>query len=167
MGIPINGTITQFQNKLFKKGFKIHPLNSIVPSGTRSFSGYFIGKECSLAVYYNKNTQKVYACRVLIYHYTEEQQSQSYTDLKNMLTEKYDSSYTVYKEDKAFPMEDLAETGDKWNVTETIEDDGFPGIAFPGDIVLWKFIDDRYTIMIDYQDGRNSYLNVENLKNDL
>ena len=62
MGIPLNGTITQFQNKLKAKGVDVNPsLNKFIPTGGRAFKGVFSGNDATIFVYYDEKTKKVMA----------------------------------------------------------------------------------------------------------
>lgn len=166
LGIPINGTINQFQNELFNKGFKISPDNKKVGNGKRLYVGYFANERCNLAIHYNKKTKDVYECRVLLHNSTREEQSQSYTDLKNSLTAKYDSSTIVFKEDVKLQIKDMDETGDKWMVKgeEMETPEGLKWLSpvmydIPGNITLWKILDNKHTIVINYQDSQNNNKN--------
>ncbi|MBO5272415.1 MAG: hypothetical protein J6B30_06335 [Muribaculaceae bacterium] len=54
MGIPINGSITNFQNKLIAKGFKYDKAGSMaLETPTRIFKGQFAGETAQLFVYYD------------------------------------------------------------------------------------------------------------------
>ena len=66
MGIPLNGTIANFQSKLLKKGCRIMKDNSSYPVGIRGFEGVFAGDKADIFVYYNPKTQIVYQARVAI-----------------------------------------------------------------------------------------------------
>ena len=45
-GIPLNGSIEQFQKKLVAKGFRLNTkMSKMLPVGTRSFVGTFAGKK--------------------------------------------------------------------------------------------------------------------------
>jgi len=66
MGIPLNGTIANFQSKLLKKGCRIMKDNSRYPVGIRGFNGVFAGDKADIFVYYNPKTQIVYQARVAI-----------------------------------------------------------------------------------------------------
>ena len=66
MGIPLNGTIANFQSKLLKKGCRIMKNNSRYPVGIRGFNGVFAGDKADIFVYYNPKTQIVYQARVAI-----------------------------------------------------------------------------------------------------
>lgn len=53
MGIPLDGTIANFQSKLLNKGCHIMKYNSRIPVGIRGYDGIFAGKQAAIFVYYN------------------------------------------------------------------------------------------------------------------
>ena len=64
-GIPLNGSIEQFQKKLVAKGFRLNTkMSKMLPVGTRSFVGTFAGKKGNIAVYYDSETKNVYGAKV-------------------------------------------------------------------------------------------------------
>lgn len=67
-GIPIDGTIASFQNKLATKGFTLNAAESKkAPAGERVFSGKFNGYLADVSVFYNRKTNLVYEVEVSIY----------------------------------------------------------------------------------------------------
>ena len=66
MGIPLDGTITQFQAKLIKKGFHISKLSKALDKGIRAYNGRFSGRKVVVATYYNPKSKNVYAVRVML-----------------------------------------------------------------------------------------------------
>ena len=67
MGIPIDGSITNFQNKLIAKGFKYDKVGSQNIEGpTRIFKGQFAGESSQLFVYYDRDQKFVYSVGVCI-----------------------------------------------------------------------------------------------------
>lgn len=90
-GIPLTGTINQFQTKLQAKGYVINKnINSILPVGTRSFNGTFIGKKANIAVYYDPNSKNVYAAKAYFTDMTEEKVKEEFETIKEMLSIKYE-----------------------------------------------------------------------------
>lgn len=90
MGIPITGTITNFQSKLIAKGCTLLKGNSQLPVGTRLFKGVFTGKQCDICVYYNYKTNQVY--KVGVVFDGNESLSDVHDDfdsLKDLLKKKY------------------------------------------------------------------------------
>ena len=55
MGIPLDGTINQFQSKLTAKGIRVDvALNKNIGVGARAFKGTFSGKDAQVFVYYDE-----------------------------------------------------------------------------------------------------------------
>lgn len=92
MGIPLNGTITQFQSKLQGKGFIPNTrLNPHIAVGTRAFTGgTFIGKKAEVGVYYDAGTKIVYGAKAYFEDYTEDSAKEEIEYLKNLLQQKYE-----------------------------------------------------------------------------
>lgn len=90
MGIPINGSITNFQNKLIAKGFKYDKATSKAIEGpTRYYDGQFAGETAQLIVYYNRDQKFVYRVKVVIERSSEEQIKTLMNSFRNQLVEKY------------------------------------------------------------------------------
>ncbi len=71
-GIPLAGTIEQFQKKLVAKGFHVQAmLNRQLPVGTRLFKGVFAGKTGNVAVYYDVGAKVVYGTKSLLFSFTK------------------------------------------------------------------------------------------------
>lgn len=67
MGIPLNGTIDNFQAKLSAKGVYVdHAANKTMGIGCRVFKGMFSGKKANIYVYYNDRTKIVYRAKAVI-----------------------------------------------------------------------------------------------------
>lgn len=65
LGMPIDGSITEFQSKLTSKGFKHNVAASKnTPAGERIFSGAIQGHKANLSVFYNRKTCKVYEVKI-------------------------------------------------------------------------------------------------------
>ncbi len=90
MGIPLDGTITQFQAKLAKKGVTHDVAGSKnLSPGCRGFKGTFSGKKANIYVYYDTTSKVVYRAKAVI-DYTEESISTGdYDYFVRMLSEKY------------------------------------------------------------------------------
>lgn len=90
MGIPLNGTIANFQSKLLKKGCRIMKNNSRYPVGIRGFNGVFAGDKADIFVYYNPKTQIVYQARVAIdCDGDKEEANNLFNRYKDLLYKKY------------------------------------------------------------------------------
>ena len=92
MGIPINGSITNFQNKLIAKGFKYDQSGSkALETPTRIYKGLFAGETAQLFVYYDRDQKFVYRVKVVIECATEERASFKMGVFRNQLIEKYNT----------------------------------------------------------------------------
>lgn len=61
LDIPINGSLSSFQNKLANKGFKYNQTESrIAPYGERVFTGVLNGHKARISVFYDRKTKNVY-----------------------------------------------------------------------------------------------------------
>ena len=90
MGIPLDGTITQFQAKLAKKGVAHDVAGSkILPPGCRGFNGTFSGKKANIYVYYDTTSKVVYRAKAVIDYSDKSLCSSDYDYFVSMLSEKY------------------------------------------------------------------------------
>lgn len=105
MGIPITGTITQFQNKLAAKGIKYNqPMSARLDAGTRGFNGTFAGNKVTIFVYYDIRSKIVYRVKSVI------------EDRRDVLAE----SEHVHREvDRCDRKEDKRDGGDDAGAGET------------------------------------------------
>ena len=93
-GIPLNGTITQFQQKLLAKGYTVNSkMNSVLPVGTRSFKGTFIGKRANVAVYYDETTHIVYGAKAYFDELSETKAKEEKDGIESLLKQKYPYAY--------------------------------------------------------------------------
>lgn len=89
-GIPLTGTIDQFQKKLIAKGYRTQTmLNKQLPVGTRVFKGTFAGKDGNVAVYYDNVTKIVYGAKVYFDQLTSDRAKTELDQLKSLLSLKY------------------------------------------------------------------------------
>lgn len=94
MGIPLNGTITQFQQKLTAKGVKYDKRASqLTPSGVRAFTGNFAGEKAEIYVYYDPASKVVYRAKAVITYPTEDICDSHYYEFKSLLSSKYPDAY--------------------------------------------------------------------------
>lgn len=89
MGIPIDGTITQFQAKLQAKRCTYNNVSSQISDGARVFDGTFAGEKVTIYVFYNTNTKIVYRVKAAILNLTEDIADTKYNKFKGLLTTKY------------------------------------------------------------------------------
>ena len=67
-GIPIDGTISSFQNQLTAKGIKFSGVKSKdAPVGQRIFNGKLYGRNTEITVYYARKSKIVYKVKAEIY----------------------------------------------------------------------------------------------------
>ena len=97
MGIPLTGTIDNFQAKLAQKGIKKNfKLSQSLPLGGRAFNGYFTGRYCTIFIYYNVKSKIVYRAKV-VYENTEESVVDRYLEsIESSLKIKYNNSDIEY-----------------------------------------------------------------------
>lgn len=90
MGIPLTGSITQFQQKLAAKGVTHDKKTSaIADMGTRVFSGKFAGEKAKIVVWYDAQTKIVYGAKAVYECYSTKSRDNKYNELKPMLIQKY------------------------------------------------------------------------------
>lgn len=95
MGIPLTGTITQFQSKLTAKGVKYDKTTSgILPTGVRAYTGTFAGQKADFYVYYESSSKIVYRAKAVIGCISESICEQVYSEMLSMLSTKYSDAYT-------------------------------------------------------------------------
>ena len=92
MGIPINGTISNFSTKLASKGFKA--TKKSLTNGTKTFSGNYFNWPASLYVYYIPSTKLVYRVKVVISSYTDTSAGYLMGQLLAAYEEKYEGADT-------------------------------------------------------------------------
>ncbi len=157
MGVPLNGTITQFHNKIQTKGMKHDKLRS-QHSGAdcRVFYGDFAGEKALLYVYYDKNTKVVWRAKVVIEYPTEAICLRNYRDIKQMLLTKYK----------------------KFSVSSDYTQDGYDALdievgdaefSYLGNVDLYvgSFDYTSYSLFVCYTDYINEKLHTDNKMKDL
>ena len=89
-GIPLTGSIEQFQKKLIAKGFRLNAkISKLLPVGTRSFIGTFAGKKGNIAVYYDPDTKTVYGAKVYYDGLSDDRAKEEMDNLRSILSAKY------------------------------------------------------------------------------
>ena len=100
LGIPLNGSITNFQNKLIAKGFKYDSEGSkALDTPTRIYNGLFAGESAQLFVYYNRDQKFVYRTKAIIIRDTKNQIINIMKFFKSQLEEKYSTTATSSNSD--------------------------------------------------------------------
>lgn len=149
MGIPLNGTITQFQAKLQAKGVRYNDkISAGLPEGSIAFDGVFAGETAKIFIYYNTKTKIVYRGKAVVFNKRLDLAEQIYGSFKDMLSAKY-------------------------ICTESNEDyNGYKASTYSaGKSMITLYITNEnnkyYAIHIDYQDYLNSMSNISNKMDDL
>lgn len=159
-GIPINGTITQFQSKLITKGYKIDKNNNTLQIGIRGFNGTFAGNKVQLYVYYDENTKIVYRVKAVIDGVSESMVDQKYSEIKNLMIQKYGLDETF-----------KGEMYDKETITFYIpsSDDESEKLIGRIDLFAKEYIRYPYNfnLHIDYYDSENEAKHKNAILNDI
>ena len=94
MGIPLNGTIDNFQQKLAAKGIYVDKeWNKRARFGKRYFKGKFTGETCHISIFYTKK-KIVYGAQVYYSSSNEADADIFYKKIKILLQSKYGNEYT-------------------------------------------------------------------------
>ena len=150
MGIPINGSITNFQNKLIAKGFKYDKVASNSPGiTTRIFNGQFAGESAELYVYYDQTQKFVYRVKTVIQRSSEEQILFKMRMYRNQLIEKYNAS----------AVEEVHEGNESYYIPV---ENGWIDLYY-----VKNTYDIGYSLLIDYWDNFNAQKHEKNNMNDL
>lgn len=175
MGIPITGTIAQFQAKLVAKECTYDKVaSSSITVGTRAFKGYLAGNKVDIYAYYNTQTKIVYRVKAVINGLSEGLATQKYNELKSFLTVKYDSRYTKTSsfEGKEFiqylALRDKNTSIDPENLPSRLSDVAFGVIK----LYISKDLEDwnspyNYNLHIDYYDQINGEKNSSDILDEL
>lgn len=159
MGIPLNGTITQFQAKLTAKGIKPNSeLNKRLGVGCRAFTGTFSGEKAEFFVYYNDRTKIVYRAKAVIECMDGEKGEMKQKDFKDLLNRKYPGAFSEQGEQDGHPTFMLLLPNSQNNYLGSI------GLYISNS--GYSFID-TVSLHIDYTDGTNAAANENNNMDDL
>ena len=153
MGIPLTGTIAQFQAKLVAKGCKYDKLtSSSVPNGTRAFKGTFVGNEVAIFVFYDIKTKIVYRTKAVVSGVSEDIAEQEYFKVKNLLSQKYGSD----SEDMYVGTKDGKESVSFISANNEGEINGSIDLFITQDEESWIRAPYNYNLHIDYNDRINT-----------
>lgn len=148
MGIPINGSIDNFQQKLANKGiYPSREMNRNTPFGVRCFTGRFTGKQCNIYVYYT-DSKIVYRAKAVYSEQDEDLVDSYYIEVKDMLDTKYALEESEDETSDGYPSHRIYVTNET-------------GTKSLGQIFLYKskFNGDygyvSYSIHVDYYDDSN------------
>lgn len=151
MGIPLNGTIAQFQVKLQNKGIRQDvQLSRALPSGCRAFKGVFAGEDCEIFIYYNEKTKIVYRAKAAVETNGLSLVEHKYQEFKQMLKNKY-----------VCIEEDGKNNG--YNQSVFFSNSGTIAIY----ITKNEYGYEQYALHIDYEDAANSLSNERKRMDDL
>lgn len=90
MDIPIDGTITEFQESLKEKGIQYDAKGSAMyPVGLRCFKGVVEGNDCNIIVSYTKTSKTVYHVKVLMSFDDSQQLYQMFYKIDDRLKREY------------------------------------------------------------------------------
>lgn len=164
MGLPIDGTITSFQNKLIKKGLRPSSSNKHLPLGVRLFEGYFTNESAKIYVFYNNKSKIVYMCRV-VFDYLYNSKSDARVDFasyKAALGNKYDA-VSLTSDD----IQDKEPDAYTWLVTQPAIQEGSPLIGIIELKIKEADYAFKYQLWIDYIDAVNQVKNIDIKNSDL
>jgi hypothetical protein len=152
MGIPLNGTISAFHQKLVAKGCKHDvEVSNAVGAGSRVFTGTFFGEKADICVCYNAKTKVVYRAKAWIQRSSEDDIIRKYNEVKSALEEKYTDAYMSEDEHNGYESMHFY-TDQGWIDLYVYKDDGY---YIP------------YALHIDYFDDVNFKKNESSKMNDL
>lgn len=165
MGVPINGTISTFHQKLLAKGLRPSTYNNRLEVGVRAFEGRFAGYDVTIFVYYDETSKIVYQCRVA---FEDESQSDARSRLsifKQNIADKYRYNSLNSEELKVDYSQD--EYGFAIFSDYPVDDPDVLGsieLSVNGKKDNWS---GKYWLAIDYTDYINSEKHKSRLINDL
>ena len=150
MGIELDGTINEFQEKLLKKGVTIDPDPKQSPNGQRLYKGSFSGEEAKIVVFYNPQSKTVYRAKALITRYVKDHIEQLISKFESKLDLKYGTDN----------KQTSTETDDKYNKFNDHQYNVENGrinlfISAVDGLRYGKY----YLLHIDYHDWLNSFMN--------
>ena len=158
LGIPLDCTIIQFQQKLIQKGYKPNKdLNRTTPVGRRFFDGTFLGKEALIVLFYNEKTNVVYLGKAVYNRLKQEDADKEQTKVMNLLYEKYkDAAFYENTKNglKSFYVDSFSDFDGRVNVYQRKSDD----------LLLRP---NNYSLHIEYIDSVNYMINEKREMEDL
>ena len=90
MGIPLTGSITEFQSELLAKGAIYNEtMSQKLPIGVRLFTGVFADEDVAIYVYYNPTSKVVYEAKVMMVYSTKNSCEIKYNEMKGVLSSTY------------------------------------------------------------------------------
>lgn len=170
MGIPITGTIAQFQTKLISKGFKLDRNESAkLPNGYRIFTGVLAGNTVEICTFYNAKTKIVYRVKAIHKWNTEDEANDIYNRLKKLYSQKYEyyheGTTDGFNSTVFFDIDNtkkITEDTDLYNVCN-----GHIGLFIQENNLLAVFKRYYYEVHVDYNDTRNTESNENSIIDEL
>ena len=160
MGIPLNGNITTFQEKLKAKGISYNRTASAkTKAGVRCFDGIFSGEKARIYVYYNEKTKIVYRAKAVIEFSNKDIGEQRFEKFKSMLKEKYLTAYAKDSEQDGYPSMGML-------VYDSEFDKSLGIISLYMTDTGYSFMDEVY-LHVDYEDDANTSSDMDKNMDDL
>lgn len=165
MGIPLTGTITNFQSKLQAKGCSLAKWNNEVPTGIRAFTGVFAGKDCNIYIWFNHRTQQVFRARAVVDCSSLEVAHSTFNYYKELLLQKYQEN--ALTSDMLDNPEDDEYEFDMVVIHTPVEVGSQALGTIALGIIEYDTYPKSYGVTITYEDWDGSKQNDQNLLNDL
>lgn len=160
MGIPLTGSITNFQSKLTAKGISYDKAASLrSQAGIRCFTGMFSGEKADIFVYYNEKTKIVYRAKAVVEYSSEDIAKSRYSKFSSMLKEKYIMGEFLDSEHNDYPSLSIRVPDSKLEFVV-----GYISLYISKP--PYSFMDERY-LHIDYEDFDNSVSDADKNMDDL
>lgn len=105
MGIPMNGSVELFTQKLKAKGLTCDVAKTKAsPSGVKIYKGLFMGEDSEFMIFFNPKDKNVFAVEVSMDYSSLELAETPFTNIFNQLKEKYSKAVvTVLKDSDGDP----------------------------------------------------------------
>lgn len=156
MGIPLDGTIVDFNAKLLAKGLKYNAFfNNTLPTEGLAYNSVFAGKDADIFVYYNTNTKVVYRAKATITCLNENMAKNLEKEIWALIKVKYPNGEESQDEHEGYPAHCILLSNSN-NI-------------YLGSISLYISknpykLEGKLTLHVDYEDGPNGILNkIENM----
>ena len=157
MGIPLDGTIVDFNAKLLAKGLKYDAFfNNTLPTGVLAYNGVFAGEDAHIFVYYNTNTKIVYRAKATITCLNENTAKSLEKEIWTMITVKYPNGEEHQIEHEGFPAH--------CTLLSNSNNTYLGSISLYMSRSQYNKLEGEVTLHVDYEDGPNGINNkIENM----
>lgn len=160
MGIPLDGTITNFTARLKAKGVTVSPINKSNKSpGCRWFEGTFFGNKAAIYVYFDVKTKNVYKAKACIVAISADDAKHLYDEILVSLKEKYHDALFTDSEGNGYDCGVIIHN-ERLKTVDYID-------LYIDTYKEYDWSDPTYTLHIDYIDGTNSAKNENSKSEDL